>query len=402
MIKGKDIIVVGLQPWDIKIGSNCKNIAIELSKFNRILYVNPPIDQITLLKNRSEPAIAKRLELIKTKKNLIAVGEKIWNLYPRNIIYSINWLPGNRLFSFFNKINNKKFSEDILESVEKLGFRNYLLFNDSDMLRSYSLIEILKPRFSIYYSRDNLMAVPYWYKHGHVLEPQLMKKSTIVCANSEYLAEIATKYNPHSFYVGQGCDLSQFDNSKKFVIPGDMSHIRRPIIGYIGALLSLRLDLNLLMTICSQKKEWSFVFVGKEDEAFMNSALHQLKNVHFLGLKQESLLADYLNQFDVAINPQIANELTAGNYPRKIDEYLAMGKPVVATATMTMNAFKDYVYLARTSEEYIEFIEKALQENNPDLPQKRIQFAKTHTWENSVEAISRAICLVSPELADIE
>jgi glycosyltransferase involved in cell wall biosynthesis len=400
MIKGKDIIVVGLQPWDIKIGSNCKNIAIELSKFNRVLYVNPPIDQFTLLKNRSEPAISKRLELIRTKKNLISVGEKIWNLYPGNIIYSINWLPGNRLFSFFNKVNNKKFSRDILRAVEKLDFKNYLLFNDSDMLRSFSLIEILKPAFSIYYSRDNLMAVPYWYKHGHVLEPQLMKKSTIVCTNSEYLAEIAKKYNPHSFYVGQGCDLSKFDRSKEFTVPEDMRHIKGPIIGYIGALLSLRLDLNLLAELCSIKKEWSFVFVGKEDDAFKNSPLHHLSNVHFLGLKEESLLASYLNQFNVAINPQVINELTAGNYPRKIDEYLAMGKPVVATSTKTMQTFSSYVYLAKTTSEYIESIERALHENNPNLEQERIQFAKTHTWENSVDAICRAILLVNPKMSD--
>jgi len=29
MIKNRDIVIVGLQPWDIEIGSNCKNIAIE-------------------------------------------------------------------------------------------------------------------------------------------------------------------------------------------------------------------------------------------------------------------------------------------------------------------------------------------------------------------------------------
>ena len=43
MIKGKDIIVVGIQAWDIEIGSNCKNIALEFSKNNRVIYVNPPM-----------------------------------------------------------------------------------------------------------------------------------------------------------------------------------------------------------------------------------------------------------------------------------------------------------------------------------------------------------------------
>jgi hypothetical protein len=34
------------------------------------------------------------------------------------------------------------------------------------------------------------------------------------------------------------------------------------------------------------------------------------------------------------------NETTKGNYPRKIDEYLAMGKPVVATKTIAMDILK--------------------------------------------------------------
>ena len=52
MIKGKDIIVVGIQAWDIEIGSNCKNIALEFSKNNRVIYVNPPMVRSVM---RSKP-----------------------------------------------------------------------------------------------------------------------------------------------------------------------------------------------------------------------------------------------------------------------------------------------------------------------------------------------------------
>ncbi|MEG2402131.1 MAG: glycosyltransferase family 1 protein, partial [Muribaculaceae bacterium] len=42
MITGRDFIFTGLQPWDISIGSNAKDIALEISKNNRVLYVNAP------------------------------------------------------------------------------------------------------------------------------------------------------------------------------------------------------------------------------------------------------------------------------------------------------------------------------------------------------------------------
>jgi glycosyltransferase involved in cell wall biosynthesis len=119
--------------------------------------------------------------------------------------------------------------------------------------------------------------------------------------------------------------------------------------------------------------------------------LHQFPNVFFLGSKKESQLPNYLKGFDVAINPQLENHLTIGNYPRKIDEYLAMGKPVVATKTKAMEMFQNYVYQCSSYEEYSNLIETALSENSSQLEQERIAFANSHTWENNVNKIYNAI-----------
>lgn len=396
MIRGRDVVVVGLQPWDIRIGSNCKNIALELSRHNRVLYVNAPLDRITLLRHRKDPAVAKRIEIRKSGNNLVSIGDNMWNLYPKNIIASINWLRGNTAFNALNRRNNRLFAADIRNAIQRLSFKDFILFNDSDMLRSFYLDELLSPAISIYYSRDNLMAVPYFYRHGRVLEPKLMAKSTLVCANSAYLAKVARQYNAHSFDVGQGCDLSVFDPATISKVPEDIAAIKGPIIGFIGALLSYRLDLQLLETLCKRKPEWSWVFVGKEDEGFQRSPLHELPNVHFLGLKKEDQLPSYLAHFDVAINPQSINAMTVGNYPRKIDEYLAMGKPTVATATETMELFRDYVYMGENAEDYVELIGKALEDKDPIRRQQRMTFAHSHTWENSVLAICKAIREVHP------
>ena len=91
------------------------------------------------------------------------------------------------------------------------------------------------------------------------------------------------------------------------------------------------------------------------------------------------------------MNPQLINNLTIGNYPRKIDEYLAMGKPIIATKTRAMEMFKDCVYLASTKQEYISLIEKALVENSKEPAEKRMNVAKSHTWTNNVDAIYNAI-----------
>jgi glycosyltransferase involved in cell wall biosynthesis len=392
IIKDRDIIVVGLQPWDGEIGSNCKNIAIEFAKYNRVLYVNYPLDRISIKRDSKSSLIAKRIDIINNKKeNLIAVQNNIWELNPACILESINWIPFTFLFRIANKINNWRLASEIKKAVDLIDFKNYILFNDSDMFRSYHLPEMLKPQLSIYYTRDNLMSVGYWHKHGHLLEPELFAKSNIVTANSTYLTDIAKQYNVNSFYVGQGCETDAFDMDKITRIPADIANIKAPIIGYIGALYKQRLDLDLIEHIANTKPDWSVVLIGPEDDAFKKSNLHQLSNVHFLGLKDSKELPAYLARFDVAINPQILNEVTIGNYPRKIDEYLAMGKPTVATETKAMSIFKNHTYLGKTKEDYIFLIEKALTENNEQKQKDRMLFAQTHTWENSVAEIYNAI-----------
>ncbi len=273
-MKNRDIIVVGLQPLDSAIGSNCINIANEFSRHNRVLYVNYAFDRASVKREKHLPNVIKRIDIMENRKeNLIQIHENLWNLYPDTLLESISWLPSTLLFRFFNFINNKRFATQIKKAVKRLGFNNYLLFNDSDMFRSYYLPEMLKPVCSIYYTRDNMMSVPYWYKHGHVLEPELMAKSDLVCANSTYLTELAAKHNPNSFYVGQGCDVSAFSMGKVKEIPADIRSIQKPVIGYIGALYTLRLDIEIIALVAKERPSWNIVLIGPEDEGFKNSEL---------------------------------------------------------------------------------------------------------------------------------
>lgn len=392
MLQNRDIIVVGIQAWDIEIGSNCKNIAEEFAKTNRVLYVNSALDRITMLRKGKTEKIRKRIHILRSKKpEIIEISPSLWNLFPATILESINWISSPYLFDWLNRINNRRFAKQIQWAIDKLGFKDFLIFNDSDMFRSLYLKEYLNPETYIYYTRDNLIAIDYWKKQGVRLEALHMKKADLVVANSTYLASLARKHNPNSFYVGQGCDVSLFDKRLVSNIPQDIRKIAKPIIGYIGALLSLRLDIKILEFIAQSRPEWSLVLVGPEDESFINSRLHQLKNVYFLGNKAGNELPSYLNQFDVAINPQVLSPVTIGNYPRKIDEYLAMGKPTVATKTEAMSVFSDYTYLATDKEEYILCINKALSEDNDQIRLKREEFARQHTWGNNVLEICKAI-----------
>lgn len=399
MIKGRDIIIHGLQSLDATIGSNCVNIAYEFAKQNRILYVNYPLDRLTKLRHRSDPLVKKRLNINRgLEKDLVKIQENMWNLFPRIVLESVNKIGFTPLFSLLNKRNSKKYAFAVQEAIEKLGFKDYIIFNDSDFTRALNFKEHLNPAVSVYYTRDNMRATHYFRKHGAKFENEVMRKSDLVIANSIYLQQIAKEVNPNSFYVGQGCDLSLFNPDLNFSIPDEIKDIKKPIIGYIGALKSSRLDIETIEYIAKTKTDWNIVLVGPEDEKFKSSKLHQISNVHFIGSRPMETLPTYLSAFDVALNPQSLNPLTIGNYPRKIDEYLALGKAVVATKTETMSVFKDYCYLAQDKEEYVQLIEKALQEDNEAKRKSRIKFAGTHSWENNVNEIYKSILKVAPNI----
>jgi glycosyltransferase involved in cell wall biosynthesis len=392
IIRGRDIVIVGQQPWDVAIGSNCKNIALELSKYNRILYVNSALDRITLLRNRNDENVVKRRNVIKGKENgLVPILEKLWTLYPDVLIESVNWINSSVIFDFLNKRNNKLFAKSISKAISLLNFRDIILFNDNDMFKSFYLQEFLKPSISIYYSRDFMLAVDYWKKHGERVEPELIRKSDLCVANSIYLSEYCKKYNPQSYYIGQGCELDIFNTSHTFPAIAQIDRLSGPKIGYVGSLQSIRLDIDLLAFIALHRPEWNIILVGPEDDVFKHSVLHGISNVHFLGSQKSDDLPAYINAFDVCINPQLINQVTVGNYPRKIDEYLAMGKPVVATHTQAVSIFENTVYLANDKHEFITLIERGMAENTKDKSEERIAVAHSHSWENSVGELYKSI-----------
>jgi teichuronic acid biosynthesis glycosyltransferase TuaH len=391
-MKNKDFIITGLQSWDIPIGSNAIDIAKEIAKDNRVLYVNSPLDMMTMYRNKPTAETKHRMQVLKKHTAPIRqITENLWVLDFPFYVWSINGLPDGVLFDAFNKVNNKKIFKYTKKVAKELGFTNPIHFIDNDIYRSFYAKEILGAKLSVYYRRDNVQPYTYWKKHAVRLEPQLIEKSDLVVCNSPQLADYAKNYNAKSNDVGQGVDLSAYDPEKNMPVPAALQAIPAPRIGYIGDINSMRLDADLIYELAKSKPAYSFVMIGNEDKVFASHALHQLPNVHFTGSIAKLQVPEYMNALDVCLNPQLINEITIGNYPRKVDEYLALGKPVIATTTKTMELFKDHVYLCNNAEAYKNAVEMALHENNEEKKKERILFARSHSWKNNVQQIYQQI-----------
>lgn len=386
-----NFVFVSLQRILTDRDSTATNIAKELAKRHRVLYINAPIDKRTYYLGKPDRYTREHIKLLRGRsgKNLIHVSNNMWVLNPLTVIDSINWIPHTDLFSYFNRRNNERLAAEYVATLEQIGFKQFILINDKDIYRSFYFKELLNPQVHVYLDRDYIVGMGYWKRHGSELEPQLMAKSDLVLCNSPGFADRAKVHNANSYYVGNGCDLALFDFAREYDCPDALKPLReRPIIGYVGALLAMRLDIDILIALARAKPEWHLVLIGAEDEAFARSILHQLPNVHFLGKIDTKEIPAYLRYFDVCINPQLVNDITMDNYPLKIDEYLAMGKPVVAIRTNVMvQIFSPQVRLAVGDADFINQIEESLRDTRPDQVLARIKLARSHSWEAITERV---------------
>jgi len=343
-----DIVIVGLQPWSTAIGSNCVDMAKVFSQTCRVLYVNRATDRRTELSMWFGNSASKSMYRQKNHEfQLTKVNQNLWVLDPGVVLESINLLSG-RPFKYLLRLNNKRFAKRIHKAIRELGFTEFILFNDNDFFQGQFLNEELSPRLFVYYLRDYLINQPYFKRNGKNLEIDILKKADLVFTNSLYLKKYAEQYNPASHDIGQGCTISIPQTADENVIPIELQNIETPVVGYIGNLVTIRLDLPLLEEVAFIRKDLSWVF--------------------------------------------LLNETTIGNYPRKLDEYMYFGKPVVARKTSFTQELGNLVYQYEDASEFSQMLDLALTENKlSSKKQERKELAESHTWENCVNKLFETV-----------
>ncbi len=96
-----------------------------------------------------------------------------------------------------------------------------------------------------------------------------------------------------------------------------------------------------------------------------------------LGKKPYEKIPHYGKCFDVAIMPWRQNRWIELCNPIKLKEYLALGKPVVSTSFPELQNYLDVTYTAKTPEEFVRCIKKALAE---EISLARSDFSGGAKW----------------------
>jgi glycosyltransferase involved in cell wall biosynthesis len=247
----------------------------------------------------------------------------------------------------------------------------------------------MRRRAAIYDCNDNHLAFPGTPGWARGYLGQVVRQVDAVVVSAPLLREEVDPFRPRRVVeIGNGVDFALFDaafTSPRH--PREIAELPRPRIGYAGALAEW-IDLDLMAEVARAFPTGTLVLVGpavgprvRPTEFFAG-----IPNVVWLGSKPHEDLPHWVAEMDVCLIPFRLNDLTRGVNPNKLYEYLAVGKPVVATDfSPFIHGFGDLVRVGATAEEFVRQIESALA-GAPQVEARRA-CAREHGWDASAAAL---------------
>ena len=376
------ILAFGNQ-WDLNRPLSSKHIVTRLANGEKVLWINPLPLVLPSLKNISSNKGLQNRIFAKLKVHSAPL-KKYKNIH----VLSPFYLPFYRK-KIFSLINSVLLREQVRFAAKAFLGNEFLVYATS----TYAILDvlsILKGKKIIFHYADMISALRNLPEE---IRPELRKKDykineisdLLLCSSNTIMNNLKAlvpfkskmKYFPH------GVDWQLFKKAKKFPkFIAEMEKIPRPIIGYFGSLTDAN-DKEAIRYCAKRRPDWSFVLIGQVKGDY--SMLNNLPNVHFLGEKKHEDIPHYGNYFDVGLLNWRPHDWITNCYPIKSLEYLALGLPIVSTPINEIHHnFSEFSYFARSSEEYLYYIEKSLNENSVSKQKARVNRVKNETWDSRI------------------
>ena len=345
-----------------------KNL-IELALFDRGVYVEPSRWLSELLPNFNESGsvFRKPMQVLDGKvtikrvvhfvpyKEKISILKKLENISIQKSLFS--GIKGSDYVLFLNRIA-LDLEDMLLDLIEKARFS---FFDFSDDFREFCKTDSDRERFDRFIER-------------------IIPKMDFVIHVNDHVKEKYSRFNNKNIVVRNATNFSNFD--RKFynnidVMQSIKSSYSR-IVGCIGTCNFIRMDLDAISALVSNNNEMAFVFIGNVDNE-VRLHLEKFTNIFYIKFVPYNILPDYLNYFDVCTAPMLINDHTAGNDLLKLHDYLAMGKPIVASAIGGAQDL-EFVNIYDTPASFVEKVQLEMDNNGPGIVKARKQLAYENSW----------------------
>lgn len=325
-----DIVCFGQQNWNICWTAKQQLMTRLAERGHRVLYVDPM------------PAEPKDAERLARSPEYGVPGLR--RIGPRDLwVYSYLRVPGLRW-----RLNRMRFHRMAPRVLAEIGFQAPVGLCLHPM--QLPVMERSGCRAWVYYAVDEYTAygeTPEWERRIiRDQENSILERAELVLAVSPRLHERFARTNPESHLLENGSDAEHYhpDRLDRIAVHPAMADLSGPVVGLFGQ-IDDRIDQDLVIELARRHGDWTFAMAGRV-RGIDPARLQAEPNIRLLGFQPYEVLPNFAKAVDVWWLPYVQSELTNACNPLKLFEYLATGKPVVATPLDGIRSTRHYVDLA--------------------------------------------------------
>jgi glycosyltransferase involved in cell wall biosynthesis len=381
-LRGRDIVCVGFADWDTELWTNQHHLMSRLARENRVLFIESLGLRQPQLAGRDLARLWRRL------RRGLAPPREADGLH----VLSPLVLPLHR-YRVVRAFNRRLLPLLVRRAVRRIGLRRPILW--AYVPQAESLLDVLRPELVVYHCVDDMAAqAGIDAASFRAAEARFAARADLVLASAPALASRLRTLSGNVLDAPNVADTELFAGaSRAGPLDEAMAALPTPRIVFTGAIVTTKLDLELLVALARARPIWSFALVGPigpGDPRTDVSALVAEPNIHLLGPRSYTELPDVLRAASAGLIPYARNELTESIFPMKVYEYLAAGLPVVATPLPALAAVTE-VATAPDAEGVARLLDEALAADDEAHRAERSRVAASHSWDRRLEEIATAI-----------
>lgn len=387
-LASKDVIVFAGALYDAPLWTNRQHIATRLAEHGwRVLYVEPRLFLWRQLLGRF-PGTRGRWSWLLRHISPQRVRPNLWVQAQANLI------PGSRRGRALGRLNHRLWNAwHVRLHAWELGFGSpVLLMYDTE---AAEFLDDFPSARVVYDCVDDHRAQAGVDRNPALVEREegmIAARADAIAVTAEPLFNRFTTVHRNVHRVPNAADVEAFLDPRPE--PSDLAGIPHPRIGTVGALDAYKIDVDLLKTVAAQHPEWHVVLVGPVEYAGGRTdgvrSLRRYVNIHVLGLKPHPEIPAYVHAFDVAMIPYRESAYNRSSFPLKFWEFMASGKPIVASGVPALAPYAALARLVQTPDEFAGAIQEALRDPWRGS-EARVTEARRHGWETRVAAIERLL-----------
>ncbi|MEO8681154.1 MAG: glycosyltransferase, partial [Vicinamibacterales bacterium] len=385
MTTGRDIICISSIDWDFIWQGHQEIMSRLAANGNRVLFVEntgvrpPRLSDLPRLRSRIRNWRRGTQGFREERPNLFIHSPMV---LPFPYLWIARWL------------NQRILVRSLTRWMRAVGASRPIVWTFLPTPLTRAVIAAIDPALTIYYCIDDLASSSPEARRIAPSEESMFREADLVFVTSEKLRQRAAKHSERVHLFPFAVNLATFEKVRDEggAMPDDLARLKRPVAGYVGGLHQW-VDQELLAAVAARMPEVTFAMVGPPQVDV--AALERLPNIHLFGQRQHAQLPGYVAGFDVGLVPYRITEYTANVYPTKLNEYLIMGKPVVATDLFEIRRFNQehgpLIEVASTADAFAAEIRKAIAGSATADVGRRIDVARSNSWERRLETMSTLI-----------